>query len=280
MNYYERHLGDYAKDTAHLSMVEHGAYGLLLDRYYSTEQGIPSDQVYRIARARTREEKQAVDAVLIEYFRLVDGLWGNPRADEEIIKARKKINAAIANGKSGGRPKRNPSLTQEKPTGLLPGSENETQRKALQTPVYYSIKPPPVSNVDSSPPELSEEPPPNETRQGRLCKRLRVLGIDAAPHLAAWTELLPRYSDEEIIAAAEGARESKPGDRLHLNYLIPKLADLAKYKATGPPRNGGRPPTLTESRASTIAALTGRNRTNEHTAASETDVTADSQRLA
>ncbi len=25
MNYYERHLGDYAKDTAHLSMLEHGA---------------------------------------------------------------------------------------------------------------------------------------------------------------------------------------------------------------------------------------------------------------
>ena len=30
MNYYERHLGDYARDTAHLSMMEHGAYGLLL----------------------------------------------------------------------------------------------------------------------------------------------------------------------------------------------------------------------------------------------------------
>ncbi len=30
MNYYERHLGDYAKDTAHLTMIEHGAYTLLL----------------------------------------------------------------------------------------------------------------------------------------------------------------------------------------------------------------------------------------------------------
>jgi uncharacterized protein YdaU (DUF1376 family) len=33
VNYYERHLGDYAKDAGHLSMLEHGAYSLLLDRY-------------------------------------------------------------------------------------------------------------------------------------------------------------------------------------------------------------------------------------------------------
>ena len=46
------HLGDYAKDTAHLSMLETGAYRLLLDRYYGTEQGIPADQAHRIARAK------------------------------------------------------------------------------------------------------------------------------------------------------------------------------------------------------------------------------------
>ena len=38
MNYYERHLGDYARDTGHLSMLEHGAYSLLLDRYYATRR--------------------------------------------------------------------------------------------------------------------------------------------------------------------------------------------------------------------------------------------------
>ena len=31
MNYYERHLGDYARDAGHLSMLEHGAYALLLN---------------------------------------------------------------------------------------------------------------------------------------------------------------------------------------------------------------------------------------------------------
>ena len=84
INYYEHHLGDYAKDTSHLTMLEHGAYRLLLDRYYGTEQGIPADQAQRVARARTREEKAAVDAVLGEFFTLRDGSWINQRAEDEI----------------------------------------------------------------------------------------------------------------------------------------------------------------------------------------------------
>jgi len=82
VNYYERHLGDYAKDTGHLSILEHGAYTLLLDRYYSTEAGIP---------------------VLSEFFELVNGVWINRRAEEEIEKARVRIGVAKENGRKGGR---------------------------------------------------------------------------------------------------------------------------------------------------------------------------------
>lgn len=86
MNYYERHLGDYAKDAGHLTMLEHGAYTLLLDRYYTTEQPIPVDQAHRICRARTKEERAAVDAVLAEFFVLADGSYSQKRTDEEIAK--------------------------------------------------------------------------------------------------------------------------------------------------------------------------------------------------
>ncbi|WP_374349212.1 YdaU family protein [Chitinimonas sp.] len=134
MNYYERHLGDYARDAGHLSMLEDGAYTRLLDRYYTTETGIAADQAHRIARARTREEKAAVDVVLAEFFTLTDGVWINQRAEEEIAKAQAKIKAAQENGKRGGRPKKNREETDEKPGGLLLGSEIETQPKAHQTP--------------------------------------------------------------------------------------------------------------------------------------------------
>lgn len=138
MNYYERHLGDYARDTAHLSLLEHGVYTILLDRYYVTESGIPADQAYRLARARSDDERTAVDVVLAEFFTLIDGVWVNERTEEEIAKARNKINAAQQNGKKGGRPARNPvgyeNETQEKPSGFSLGYENETQQKAHQTP--------------------------------------------------------------------------------------------------------------------------------------------------
>lgn len=158
MNYYERHLGDYAKDTAHLSMLEHGAYSLLLDRYYGTEHGIPADQAHRVARARSRDEKAAVDAVLSEFFTLTNGVWINARSEEEIIKAQGKINAAKENGKKGGRPKKvnsgSENKTQDKPSGLLLGSENKTQEKAHQTPdTSYSE----ANASGGDPPKLSAD---------------------------------------------------------------------------------------------------------------------------
>ncbi|MDE2468616.1 MAG: YdaU family protein [Bradyrhizobium sp.] len=134
MNYYERHLGDYARDAGHLPMIEHGAYTVLLDRYYSTEQPIAADQAYRIARASSKTERAAVDAVLRDFFVLQDGSWHNRRADAEIAKAQTKIKAARENGKRGGRPKGNQDETQQKPTGLILGSKTETQAKALQAP--------------------------------------------------------------------------------------------------------------------------------------------------
>lgn len=168
MNYYERHLGDYARDTAHLTMMEHGAYSILLDRYYATEAGIPADQVHRLARARTRDEKQAVDAVLGEFFELIDGIWINHRAEEEIAKAQTRIKAAKENGKRGGRPRINQTETQEKPNGLLTGSDQLTQTKAHQAPsTRHQINPIASANGISI----------TGTPAGTVCARLKSDGI-------------------------------------------------------------------------------------------------------
>ncbi len=69
-----------------------------------------------------------------------------------------------------------------------------------------------------------------QNRIGLLCQKLRQLGIDANPQMPTWAELIPRYSDEQIIACAESTRHTKPDQRIHLNYLIPKLADTALPK--------------------------------------------------
>jgi uncharacterized protein YdaU (DUF1376 family) len=110
LNYYERYCGDYQRDTAHLSLAEHGAYTMLLDTYFSVEKPLSSDlpSLYRVCRAMTRLEQQAVKSVAEQFFPIskIDGLRHNQRADREIAKARPKIEAARTNGRKGGRPSR------------------------------------------------------------------------------------------------------------------------------------------------------------------------------
>jgi uncharacterized protein YdaU (DUF1376 family) len=90
VNYYERHIGDYLKDTAHLSLLEHGVYSRLLDVYYTREQPIPESDVDRLVGARTKEERAAVKAVLNEFFKLEAGGWKQDRCDREIARFQDK----------------------------------------------------------------------------------------------------------------------------------------------------------------------------------------------
>jgi uncharacterized protein YdaU (DUF1376 family) len=84
VNYYSRNLGDYAKRTTTLTQGQHGAYNLLLDYYYVTEQPIPEHDVYSVAKAVTKPERDAVDRVLERYFELVNGAWRHERCEEVI----------------------------------------------------------------------------------------------------------------------------------------------------------------------------------------------------
>lgn len=162
MNYYERHLGDYARDAGHLSLLEEGVFCRLLDRYYVTERGIPEDQVMRVTRASTKAEREAVNVVLREFFSLTGGIWINNRAEEEIAKARARIEAAQRNGRHGGRPKKNPPGSDSKPTGFELGSEIETQQKAHHAPD--------TSLVTNTSQALTT------TEAGRACRLMREAG--------------------------------------------------------------------------------------------------------
>ena len=84
VNFYKRHIGDYLKDTAHLSLLEHGVYTRLLDVYYTRESGIPDDQASRLIGARSKDECAALKIVLGEFFKLVDGMWMQDRCEREI----------------------------------------------------------------------------------------------------------------------------------------------------------------------------------------------------
>lgn len=86
MNYFELHLGDYEAATAHLSMLEDAAYCRMLRIYYRTEKPLPSDvaKVCRLVRANSKPERDAVQQVLDDFFRLEEDGWHQARADAEI----------------------------------------------------------------------------------------------------------------------------------------------------------------------------------------------------
>ena len=90
VNFYKRFIGDYQRDTGHLSMTEHGAYTLLLDTYYATGKPLPSDQVqiHRIIRAVSDDEKMAVSSILQQFWTETRHGWTNNRASIEIKKSK------------------------------------------------------------------------------------------------------------------------------------------------------------------------------------------------
>ena len=90
MNYFELHVGDYDAATAHLTMLEDAAYGRMLRVYYRTEKPLPADvkQVCRLVRAQSKQERDAVQSVLADFFKLEADGWHQARADEELARFR------------------------------------------------------------------------------------------------------------------------------------------------------------------------------------------------
>lgn len=138
MNFYKRFMGDYQRDTGHLSLAEHGAYTLLLDHYYSTHAPLPEDltALYRLCRAMTKGEQSAVKSVAEQFFPVEDdGLRHCARADIELSRWEAKAEANREAGKRGGRPK-------QKPTKNPNAFQAETQTVSETEPMHNPLQKP------------------------------------------------------------------------------------------------------------------------------------------
>lgn len=92
MNYYEKHIGDWVKDTVSLTMLEDGAYNRLIDQYYQSEKPLSLDKklVYRLARANSSAERKAVDFVVETFFdKTADG-YVQKRVEAELTRYSEK----------------------------------------------------------------------------------------------------------------------------------------------------------------------------------------------
>ena len=99
MHYYKRNIGDYAKKAGRLSMVEHGAYTLLMDAIYDRETFPTLEEALDWVWARDEAEVAAVKFVLSKFFELrEDGRYVQNRIQEELdsYKSKAETNARIA----------------------------------------------------------------------------------------------------------------------------------------------------------------------------------------
>lgn len=140
MNYYKRHIGDYAKKAGHLSPLEHGVFSMILDKYYDREQGPTEAEAMRWATARNPDETQAVANVLREFFILRDGQYIQQRVEDELESARAIAERNRNNGKLGGRTPR-ARKTQSLKSGL------PKERQSTNPLIHKSNKEEVVSEV-------------------------------------------------------------------------------------------------------------------------------------
>jgi len=86
MHYYKRNLGDYAKKAGRLTMLQHGAYTLLIDSCYDREVFPTIEQAIEWTWASTEAEIDAVKFVLSRFFNLTeDGQYVQDRILQELL---------------------------------------------------------------------------------------------------------------------------------------------------------------------------------------------------
>jgi uncharacterized protein YdaU (DUF1376 family) len=227
MHYYQFNIGDYIKNTLHLSVMEDIAYRRLLDLYYDSEQPIPID-IPKVSR-RLRMDCDVVQSVLDEFFELTEDGYRNHRADLEILDYQEYLAKQKANGLKGGRPKK----TQVKPTDNPSQTQNNPKHSQQTTNTNHkpdiSICPPSggLPNCDHEKvialyhqhlPTLRRVEVWNETRKGYLRQRWREVAEELAKQkdiqvsdiLTWFTEFFVHIGTSKFLTGRVNSKDGRP----------------------------------------------------------------------
>lgn len=152
--YYRFFPGDYQRDTGDLTLVEHGAYRVLLDHYYTCGP-LPNDhdRLNRICRAFSTEEQTAVVTVVQRFFQPDGNRLRNRKADREIDERAVFIESQREKGRKSAEVRAKAKKEKrDDSTGVQPGYE----------PGYE-----PDGNLPSPSPSPSPSPLPSPIQQNK-----------------------------------------------------------------------------------------------------------------
>ena len=95
MHYYQFNIGDYRKDTIHLTHEEHYIYRALIDIYYESEQPLSLDK-RRLLRllSCSYDQIDMLDNVLTDFFIETENGYKHPRIESELAKIYEKSDKA------------------------------------------------------------------------------------------------------------------------------------------------------------------------------------------
>jgi uncharacterized protein YdaU (DUF1376 family) len=147
MHYYPFNIGDYRRQTGHLTLLEHGIYRSLLDTCYLTEEPLCKDlaKLMRAHSVRTADEKLALENVLADFFTLTENGYEQKTCNEVIAKyqeksekARKSANARWRNTNAS---KIDANAEQTHSDGNAKGMREPCESDANQEPRTINQKP-------------------------------------------------------------------------------------------------------------------------------------------
>ena len=208
MNYYQHNIGDYRRDTSHLSLLEHGIYRQLLDWYYLDEKEIPKETqvVMRRLSARTQDEQNAVQIILKEFFVEGEAGWKHKRCDVEIAHYQEKADKNRSNGKLGGRPKK----TQVDMCGFQDEKPNESEHNLNHKPITNNQS---LTTLSGKPDAVKILEHLNQ-KAGRKFKPVKAT-------ITAITARLKEHSFDELIAVIDDKCAKWRTDEKMAEYLRP-----------------------------------------------------------
>jgi uncharacterized protein YdaU (DUF1376 family) len=256
MNYVERHFGDWARDTAHLSMLEEGAYNRLVDLYYVRETPLPIDLTAccRLARAMTASERAAVKSVLAEFFDQTDDGWTHKRCDREIDRFRTKSGKASASAKARWGAPPNADAKPDAPAHANASAKAVRHARAATS----SQAPLPTPQApETAQPEVA---PSGGSRSSPRPTRKAPPDFAPSPEMRTWAKA--NAPGVNVDAEAEKLRDHtfatarSDWDGTFRNWLR-KAAEHA-------PRNGGKPQQPTSERDAEAMRLLGIDPRSQH----------------
>jgi len=106
MHYYTFNIGDYRRDTSHLSLLEHGIYRQLIDTYYLSEKPLNSDldELMRSHCVRSADEMQALKNVLKDFFFETENGYFHKGCDRQVKQFKDKSEKARLSAEARWKP--------------------------------------------------------------------------------------------------------------------------------------------------------------------------------